>query len=502
MMSSSVRSHLRSRSDSPLSIPADQACERLDYRPQSVLFEDKELSGAAGGLLSAAGIQCGVLEAADDAARFIGQVSARMLAQGLGRAGDTSTMPGVLSRRGVASSDAVPGDLAAELWRTATLLRAVRANARVHWHRMSFRVALEEQLQVPGGGLRVRPQVFWSYVDETEGHRAVIRRSGAAQVGGSASGSDPDAGAGPIALMAPLRRPVVLAPDPREDGMEEPTVYVLTKRWDLEQMVMASADEEKEVNGNIGTGTGLAQAVPHVLDQVCACCGKTRWELSQPSAEDAVRAVDGAEAGALHADGSSKSSGSPVASNSGAHTERDDGVSMGRCSLCKSVYYCCRVCQEEHFAEHKKRCRPAAERSRGEPKKPEEAVLCSYQLAPSLPFEDLDAIEGLGLQPWRVSQVERANAIRDSTVLGPNSGSGSSASALSAESEGHRAKSTSSSESVATDPLALLEGFPMLAKMQGTTGRARLTALDCVRLLVSMRAMLFVLLCEKRLMRP
>lgn len=154
-------------------------------------------------------------------------------------------MPGVLSTNGVAASDAVSPVLAAELWRTATLLRALRCNARIHWHRLAFRVQVEEEVRIPGAGARLKPGVLWAHLDETEGHRKAVqraaeqmqRRPGDARDSPEFTGSSDQA----LSLVTPRSKPVVLAPS-KDESEEEPTLYVLRSRWDAEQMLMASAD--------------------------------------------------------------------------------------------------------------------------------------------------------------------------------------------------------------------------------------------------------------------
>lgn len=169
---------------------------------------------------------------------------------------------------------------------------------------------------------------------------------------------------------------------------------------------------------------------------------------------------------------------------------------MGRCSRCRKTYYCSRECQAQHYAEHKSSCKRAPKRKPGEPRRPGEALLVSYQLAPSLPFEDLDAIDGLALQPWRVRRVSREQAARAGAAQGGASG-GEPAAASGAGTSG-----ATPSDSAAESELASVLGFPLLAKLQGSSGRARMHAKDCLELLLAMRAVLNLLMCDEWLMRP
>jgi len=127
---------------------------------------------------------------------------------------------------------------------------------------------------------------------------------------------------------------------------------------------------------------------------------------------------------------------------------------------------------------HKQECNKVRQRSPGEQVAPREVIALSYQLAPTLPFQDLDSIASAGLEPWRISSSSMTkhanpNSPTAADLAEPN-----------------------------PTPMNQVEGFPLVAKISRESGRQLINCKDAVHMLFALRAVLQAVMVQTSLMSP
>jgi len=162
-------------------------------------------------------------------------------------------MPGLLTTDHSHKEDAVPPEVAHEIWRMAAVLRIAKVAKQIMWHRLCFRIQVKSTITIPTTGFEILPCTFWVHLDETGGHDRMLDNAKPGQVDeldpDSAASSSSDCSSkqseeqgSSIVHRPPILRPILASPMLQEPGIAEPTLYVFRSRYDLEQMLMAASD--------------------------------------------------------------------------------------------------------------------------------------------------------------------------------------------------------------------------------------------------------------------